>query len=579
MTKKDLCIKIAGEAGQGINIAALFLARAFTRRGLHVFLLTENPNSIKLEHAWCSIRVSPDLLYAQSYEVDILVALDRDSILKHSRELSAGGILVWDGEGIPLEEKDKRADIRYCSVPFESLIKTLGVSPLQRNIIAMGAVLALVGDELGLFREIIQEQFSRKGNDVVTQNNAALEAGFSHVSKTCQMCLGKKLISQNTNRRMFLNGNEAISAGAIKAGCKFIAAYPMTPASSILHFLASKETDYNIVVKHAEDEIAAMNMAIGANFTGVRAMTATSGGGFCLMAEAFGLAAQSETPLVVVLAQRPGPATGQPTHTSQTELEFALHASQGEFPRIILAPGDAQECFLETFNAFNLAERFQIPIIILTDKYLAESFTTQERFDETSLRIDRGKLLTQEQLNADGDYKRYADSADGVSARALPGMINGLHVATSYEHDEYGYYLEDPVGVQRMIDKRFAKNKSLVGVLPEPNLYGPVQAAVTLVGWGSTKNPCLEAMQMLEQEGISVNFLHYVYLWPFPKQTTETILKQAKKILGVEGNKTGQLMRLIKTETGVEISNRFLKYDGQPFYPIEIYRKVKETLL
>ncbi len=576
--KKDLCITIAGEAGQGINVSALFLARAFIRRGLYAFLLTENPNSIKLEHAWCSIRVSQEMIYAQSHEVDILVALDRDSILKHSRELSSGGILVWDGEGIPLEEKDKRADIRYCSVPFESLIKTLGVSPLQRNIVAMGAVLALVGDELSLIKEIIQEQFSRKGNDVVAHNNAALEAGFSHVSKTCQICLGEKLISQNTNRRMFLNGNEAISAGAIKAGCKFIAAYPMTPASSILHFLAAKENDYTIVVKHAEDEIAAMNMAIGANFAGVRAMTATSGGGFCLMTEALGLAAQSETPLVVVLAQRPGPSTGQPTHTSQTELEFALHSSQGEFPRVIIAPGDAQECFFETFNAFNLAERFQVPVIILTDKYLAESYSAQEVFDDKSLRIDRGKLLNQEQLNAAGIYKRYAESSDGVSARALPGMMNGLHVATSYEHDEFGYYLEDLDGVQRMSDKRFAKNQVMANIVPQPRLYGPAKAELTFVAWGSSKNPCLEAMRMLEQDGIPVNFLHYVYLWPFPAQATETMLKNVKKTLIVEGNKTGQLMRLIRTETGIVINESLLVYNGQPIYPIDIYQKVKKAL-
>jgi len=427
-------------------------------------------------------------------------------------------------------------------------------------------------------RQIIHEEFGRKGDEVVGHNYVALETGFSFVATSCKECIRPAFVGKQQLRRMFLNGHEALSAGAIKAGCTFIAAYPMTPGSSILHFLAAQETNHSIVVKHAEDEIAAMNMVVGAGFAGVRAMTATSGGGFCLMTEALGLAAQSETPVVVVLAQRPGPATGQPTHTSQTELDFALHASQGEFPRLVLAPGDAQECFFETFNAFNCAERFQIPALILTDKYLAESYTTQDIFDDASLRIDRGKLLTQEQLVVGKTYKRYAISDDGISARALPGMENGLHVATSYEHDEDGYYIEDPAGVQRMLQKRFAKLKALEESLPKPRLYGPSEAAVTLLGWGSTKNPCLEAMRMLGQEGIMVNFLHYVYLWPFPAEFTKTFLKGAQKILGIEGNKTGQLVRLIRTETGIEIPETLLVCNGQPIYPIEICHKVKEIM-
>ncbi|MFA4842612.1 MAG: 2-oxoacid:acceptor oxidoreductase subunit alpha [Candidatus Omnitrophota bacterium] len=576
MPGQDICVKISGEAGQGINIAAQALAKAFTRKGLYVFLLTDNPNSIKLEPAWCSLRISEERILSQSHEVDILVVLNRDSLLRRQQEVNIGGFILYDQEAVKLEDKDKRAEAGYISIPFDRLLKELNAPPLLRNTVAIGAVLGLIDYDIKVMEAMLEEQFSRKGEQVVRQNNGALNAGFSYLKENFKPGFNKKLKANTPAGRMFLTGNEAFCCGALKAGCKFIAAYPMTPSSAILHYLAAKEQGYGIVVKQAEDEIAGMNMAVGAGFAGARAMTCTSGGGFALMSEALGMAAQSETPVVAVMGQRPGPSTGQPTHTSQADLRFVIHASQGEFPRIVIAPGDAEECFREGFNAFNLAEKFQLPVIVLTDKYLVESYSSWEGFSLAGLNIERGKLLNQAELDKVSDYKRYAFSEDGISPRALPGMKGGIHVATSYEHDEYGFYQEDPAGVVKAADKRFAKLKLIEAALPQPKIYGPDDAEITLIAWGSSKGPVLEAMKMLAQAKKRVNFLHLVYIWPFPGEAVRQAIQKAKVTLGIEGNKSGQMFGLIREHTGTKLTHSLLKYDGQPFYPIDIYNKVKE---
>lgn len=574
---KDLCIKIAGEAGQGVNVATLTLARAFTRTGFNAFFLTDNPNSIKLEPAWCSLRINKSPITSQTNSVNILACLFKGAIERHQNEVIENGYILYDPESIKFDDKDKLPKINYLGIPLAKIVKDLNLPELLKNTIILGAILALVDYDASIIEGLLREQFSRKGEDVVTQNLTALRAGFNHIknnSISCDVCLIEKISSAP---KIFLNGNEALSLGAIKAGCKFLAAYPMTPGSSIMHFFAAKEKEYNIVVKHAEDEIAAMNMAIGANFAGVRGMTCTSGGGFALMTEALGMAAISETPVVVAMAQRPGPSTGQPTHTSQGDLNFIINASQGEFPRIILAPGDNEECFRGAFNAFNLSEKFQVPVFILTDKYLAESYVSSDNLDTKDLKIERGKLLTDKDAQSLSDYKRYSFSPDGVSPRAIPSMANCLHLATSYEHDEYGYYEENPAAVTKMMDKRFLKLKFIKEILPLPKLYGPKNADITLIAWGSTKGPALEAIKLLEIDKISANFLHFVYIWPFPSEVAKEIAS-AKVTLGIEGNVTGQLANLIKENTGIDLKYKFLKYDGQPFYPVDIYNKVKEII-
>ena len=413
-------------------------------------------------------------------------------------------------------------------------------------------------------KEIIAEVFARKGEALVNQNISALETGFNFVQSNYGTFIRKRLPEENGPARLFLTGNEALSLGAIKAGCKLLAAYPMTPSSPILHYLASKEREYNIVVKHTEDEIAAINMAIGANFAGVRAMTCTSGGGFSLMVEALGMAAQSETPVVVVVGQRPGPSTGQPTHTGQGELQFLISASQGEFPRIIIAPGDAAETFHETFDAFNLEEKFQVPVLILTDKYLAESYTDWSEFKDDDLKIDRGKLLTEAQLSTEKNYGRYQITSDGISPRSVPSQKNGIHVATSYEHDESGWYQEDPAGVKKMYDKRFAKMPFILKEMQEPKLYGPDEAQITLLAWGSTKGPALEALERLANEGITANLVHLTYLWPLPVEALSGLIESAQQTLMIEGNHNGQLTQVIRQETKPTYEDQLPQIKNRP---------------
>lgn len=578
MEKKEVTFKIAGEAGQGLNVSTLNLARTFTRKGFHAFLLSENPNSIKLEHTWCSLRISTQPITGQAERIDILAVLSEDALRRRQADVAPDGFIICDEPAEKPETGKRRPDINYLPLPLSKMAKEMKAPDLMRNTIALGAFLALIDYNPDGMKEILRGIFARKGEAVVNQNIAALESGFNFLRSNFGSFIRKRLPEENGPARLFLTGNEALSLGAIKAGCKLLAAYPMTPSSPILHYLASKEREYNLVVKHTEDEIAAMNMAIGANFAGVRAMTCTSGGGFALMVEALGMAAQSETPVVVVVGQRPGPSTGQPTHTGQGELQFLISASQGEFPRIIIAPGDASETFRETFNAFNLAEKFQVPVLILTDKYLAESYTDWPELKYDDLKIDRGKLLTEAQLSSEKNYRRYKITPDGISPRAIPSQKNGLHVATSYEHDESGWYQEDPDGVRKMYDKRFAKMPFILKEMKPPRVYGPDEAQITLLAWGSTKGPAREAMERLAKEGITANLVHLTYLWPLPGETLSGLIKKAKRTLMVEGNFTGQMAQVIRQETGLKIDHVLAKYDGQPFYPDEIYRKVKEIL-
>src|SRR3989338_4673930 len=411
----DFSWKIAGVAGDGILNAGLMLAKCAARGGLWTFASAEYPSLIRGGHNHLEVRIADREIFSHNYNLNLLVALNQESVDKHAKKLTPGGGIIFDSEAKIDTTKIGRSDINLYPVPLLKISTELG-NKIFRNVVAIGASLALTDFDLELFNGVIRDNFGKKkGAEVAESYIKALKAGYDYARQNFGNNFKYRLKSVGKGGRLFMSGNEAISAGAIKAGCKFFAAYPMTPASSILHTMAAFEKDYNIVVKHTEDEIAAMNMAVGANFAGVRAMTATSGGGFALMVEAFGLAAQTETPLVVVNAMRPGPATGMATHSGQGDLRFILHAAQDDFPRIVVAPGTVDECFYLTFQAFNLAEKYQLPVVILTDKYLGESFRTVEPF-RTDLKVERGQLATKEQLEAlanNGGYLRYKHSSDG----------------------------------------------------------------------------------------------------------------------------------------------------------------------
>ncbi|MCS7135199.1 MAG: 2-oxoacid:acceptor oxidoreductase subunit alpha [Candidatus Aenigmarchaeota archaeon] len=568
--------KIGGEAGYGIMTTGFIFGKSFVRAGFFAFDINEYPSLIRGGHNTYTVRVSEEPIFSHTKNINILVALNDFAFEKHKNEVKKGGFIIYDTDTFNINSKPK--DVNILPIPLTTLATEKGGQNIMRNNVALGASFALTNVDIKFLYEVINDVFKeKKGENIASTNIEAAKAGYEFVQKNFSNLKKIEFTHNRKEKRMYINGNEAIALGAIKAGCKFYAAYPMTPASSILHYLALKEYDYNIIVKQTEDEISAIHMAIGASFAGVRAMTGTSGGGFALMTEALGLAAITETPVVVVLAQRPGPSTGMPTHTEQSDLRFVLHASNGEFPRVVIAPGDVSECFYETFNAFNIAEKYQLPVIILTDKFLAESHATTDPFFLEGLKIDRGMMLNKGQPEAK-DYKRYENTITGISFRALPSQENVIFKAATDEHNEYGRLEEDPVNRILQMDKRFRKLKVLEGEIVGTKFYGVEDAEITIIGWGSTKGPILEALKILAKKGMRANYLQIVYLMPFPTNMVKVVLEDAKKKILVENNKTAQLGGLIKEMTGIDVDYKILKYDGRPFIPEEIVAKIEEVL-
>jgi 2-oxoglutarate ferredoxin oxidoreductase subunit alpha len=381
---------------------------------------------------------------------------------------------------------------------------------------------------------------------------------------------------------MMIRGVQSIAIGKLKAGCGFQTYYPITPATDESEYLESHQPDYNMIVVQAEDEISAINMATGAAHAGLRSSTSTSGPGFSLMAEGLGWAGITEAPgPVIILWQRAGPATGLPTRTEQADLRFALHAAHGEFPRIIIAPGDVAECFYDTFDAFNYAERYQVPVIILADKFLASTYKDIPLFDTSGMKVDRGDLLQEADLAKSPDYKRYQFTDLGISPRARPGLKGGVFWTTGDEHDEYGHITEAADLRVRMMTKRMNKIELAGQVIPnskKATLHGPSSAPITLVGWGSTKGAILDGMEDLRVDGIETNFLQIRYVNPFPTEFVQKILSNSRRTVAIENNYSGQMAGLIRERTGIEVDNKVLKFDGRPFSQNEVYEGVKDAV-
>lgn len=578
-----LSVKVGGEAGMGIATSGFLLSKTLVRGGLYAMDYTEYPSLIRGGHNAYLLRVDSEPVYAPLSTINVLIALNKATIFLHERELTEDGAILYDSDEIQLEpSRDlKRPELRTYPVPFERLAIEAAGEKLMRNTVALGAFLAVTGFPCELIEGVIADVFGGKGKaGAIEKNQAAARAGYAYVLDNFQDDFAYQLHPQkNTTPHMILDGAEAVGLGAIAAGCQVYSSYPMTPSSPVLHYLASKEDETGMIVRQPEDEISAINVALGASYTGARAMTGTAGGGFSLMVESVGLAAITETPLVILEAMRPGPATGLPTWTGQGDLRFVMHAAQDEFPRVILAPGDVEESFRLTFDAFNLADRYQLPVFVLTDKYLNESHFAVESFETKNLKIDRGKVVKESQLkNLKRRFKRYEFSPDGVSPRSLPGMEGGIFMANSDEHDEFGYSSEDAANRVKMVDKRFAKLRGLVGEVPPPKLHGPKTADLTIVGWGSTKGAILTALQHLKEEGVTANFLQPVTILPFPDKAVAAALGHARKTLLVEANRTAQLGGIIRERTGIAVSDHLLKYDGRPIYPEEIVKRAKEVL-
>ncbi len=565
--------KIAGEAGYGIASAGLIFTKTALRSGYFVFDFNEYPSLIRGGHNLYGARISDQEISSPTLGVDFLIALNQNAVDFHKKELSSGAAVILNSDKASASASDFSPETNVFSIPLIKIAQENGGQDIMMNNVALGATIFLLGADFKILESAIGDIFSSVRSEAIDLNIKMARAGFDFAQKNFKGAkLSFNLKKKKTKKPLFLTGNDALCLGAVKAGCKFFAAYPMTPINSMITYFAAKAKELNLVYYQPEDEIAGINAAIGAATCGLRAMVATSGGGFSLMTEAYGLAGMTETPLVIIEGQRPGPSTGLPTWTGQGDLRFVLHASQDDFPRIVLAPGDVEECFWLTLEAFNLAEIYQTPVVILVDKYLCESRQSGEVFDEAQAKINRGSLMTPAAQTK--EYKRYEITPSGISGRPLAGRPGLTFIANSDEHDEFGFSNEEGENRKVMMEKRMRKLETLEKEVPAPRLYGDKRADLLLIGWGSSKGAILEAQKILDGEGIKTKFLHLNFLNPFPADQVLLELKTAKKVLMIEQNISGQMLGFIREKTSFEIKDRLLKYDGRPLFPEEIVENV-----
>ena len=596
---------IGGPQGSGINSVAENFAKACIRGGLHVFANIEYHSNIKGEHSYYRLRVDSGELRSHLDWVDLLVALDRETLFGdltkarpthagHRHEVSPGGGIIYDA-GLKLSpESFGRDDITLFPVPYMDLLvdslkefgkeRELSKYQVMVNTIALGASLGLVNYDFGLASEAIREGFTGRKAALGELNIRAAQHGYDYAEKV----FGRNAFPIRLRRqalggkRIMIRGVQAVAMGKVKAGCGFQTYYPITPATDESEYLESHQVSYNMIVVQAEDEISAINMATGAAHAGLRSSTSTSGPGFSLMAEGLGWSGITEAPgPVIILWQRSGPATGMPTRTEQGDLCFALHAAHGEFPRMIIAPGDVVECFYDTFDAFNYAERYQVPVIVLADKFLASTYKDIPFLNTDGMKIDRGDFLEEADIAKSPDYKRYQLTDLGISPRARPGQKGGIFWTTGDEHDEYGHITEAADLRVRMMTKRMKKIELAGQVIPDSKkatLHGPKTAPITIVGWGSTKGAILDGMEELGVNGIEANFLQIRYVSPFPKTLVQKLLYGSSRKIAIENNYSAQMAGLIREMTGIAVDNKIVKFDGRPFSQNEIYEGVSDIV-
>ena len=629
MQKNRLTWMIGGPQGSGINASAEVFAKACSRAGLRVYANIEYHSNIMGKHSFYRVRVDEEDVRSHRDQTDILVALDHETLAGdgdhrrwgthkgHLHEVSAGGGVIYDAE-IGFDNSGARAGIQYFPVPFMDIIKKaldeVGKGEqarryeVMKNVVALGSSLALCEFPLELVEEVIIGQFKGKRSEVGQLNVRAARIAFDHVRENFDAKSFPYRLQphREPKARLLAKGYEIMAIAKLRAGCHFQTYYPISPATDESVYLERQQRDYDLLVVQCEDEISSINMAVGAAHMGVRSATATSGPGFALMVEGIGFAAITEAPgPVVVMYQRGGPSTGLPTRQEQGDLQFVLHPAQGDFPHVVIAPGDLRECYQDVFSAFNWAETFQLPIIVMPDKKLAAAYTTIDKLELKYDQIERGKRFTGSEwtpveasgadfatgnghANGNGqaksdvkEYLRYAFAEDGISPRSRPGTVGGRYWSTSDEHDPDGHITEG-VGMRvAMMHKRMGKLALIAKAIPEDQqyfLHGPADAELTIVGWGSTKGTILDAIKELEERGRTINFLQCRLMRPFPAAKVEAILKGAKMLALVEENYSGQLGAVIREQTGVLLETRILKFDGRPFSQDELVDAFEKAL-
>ncbi|CAH0211133.1 2-oxoglutarate oxidoreductase subunit KorA [Peribacillus sp. Bi96] len=575
----QLSWKVGGQQGEGIESTGEIFCIALNRLGYYLYGYRHFSSRIKGGHTNNKIRVSTTETRAISDDLDILVAFDQETIDVNYKELHEGGIIIADAKFKPVSPEDTKAELYI--VPFTEIAAELGTS-LMKNMVAIGATCAVLGMEISVFNDVVDEIFGRKGEEIVKKNMDAITAGY----KAMEVMLGEKLGAMELEKadgqkRLFMIGNDAIALGAVAGGCRFMAAYPITPASEIMEYLIKKLPQLGGTVIQTEDEIAAATMAIGANYGGVRAITASAGPGLSLKMEAIGLAGITETPIVIVDTQRGGPSTGLPTKQEQSDLMAMIYGTHGEIPKIVMAPSTVEEAFYDTAEAFNLAEEYQCPVIILSDLQLSLGKQTVQPLDYSKVEVRRGKLVDFEIEEAENNsyFKRYEVTEDGVSPRVVPGMKNGIHHVTGVEHDETGRPSETALNRKAQMDKRMRKLNNLTNTFQTPVYKNTPheEADLLILGFNSTRGTIDEAIGRLETDGMKVNHAQIRLIHPFPADEVLSLVQAAKKVVVIENNATGQLANIIKMNVGhVNKIKSILKYDGNPFLPHEIHTQCKE---
>ena len=617
-----------GPQGAGVDSAANILGRACGYGGFYVYGRREYHSNIKGLHSYFHLRISDQEVHANVNDVDLLAAFDAETVVRHINEVVPNGGIIVDKElvgtkvfnipTLPYEFKDelhkyvdrkslgdtlsdfldgaKEEGVHIFLIPYTDLLKQiaakLGIEKLVTvtrmiNVLTIGVSFALLKYDQSLIEKAVQTVFSDKPK-VADMNIVALREAYAYASHTFTNTFPRKLEKiDTTEKRIFLSGNQAVAMGKVLGGCRIQTYYPITPAADESEYLEAHEIlktktgDGSIVVVQTEDEIAAINSASGACLAGARAATSTSGPGFSLMVEGLSWAGNCEVPVVVTYYQRGAPATGLPTRFGQADLQFTVHAGHGDFPRIVLASGDIEECFYDAALAFNYAERYQMPVIHLIDKALANSSQTCRFFDTSSFKIERGAILKESELK-DQQYRRFEFTESGVSPRVFLGTRNGVHWYTGDEHNEVGHISEEPANRDMMVEKRMRKLETADREIPmgeKLKVFGDEESENLVVSWGSPKGAILEAMKKLTQEGLSLKFLQIRMIHPLPKEHVAELLKNATKIITVENNYSGQLAEIIREKTGIQTNFRILKFNGRPITTTEVYGALKKVLL
>ena len=580
--KQTFAIGIGGAAGQGVATPGDIFAKIFSRRGLHLNAYNAYQSIIRGGHTFLTIRTGPEKVTNMGDRVDLLIPLNQDAMDRHLGLLTAGAACLYNSDTIKPGVAAEGAQL--CPLPVSKLAD-ISRNKVAQNTLALGAGLSMMGVGFQALEEVLAEQFRKKGEAVVLENIGIARVGYEYATANFRP-FGWPL-PMTGNRYAVLSGNTAMAMGGAAAGVKFYCAYPMSPSTGVLHWMAAHARKAGVMVRQVEDEIGVVNMAIGAAHAGVRSMCATSGGGFALMSEGLGLSAMMETPVVVIDCQRAGPSTGVPTKTEQGDLWQMLGAAFGDYPRALVAPLDIGDCFKVIPEIFNIADRFQCPGIVLCDLLLSEGrLSVDTQVLDFAPVIDRGELITNASsasgANGDGIYKRYKITESGVSPRAIPGVPGHTHTAASDEHDEDGVLISDeftnPTKRRAMMEKRMRKVAGIEAAVPPPVLWGPREADVTLIGWGSTKGVIEEACEILAEQGISASQLQIRWLVPLHGDAILDIVKRARHTVIVENNYSGQFARYLRSETSFVPDGYIRKYDGEPFMPHHIVEAVKEQL-